>query len=51
MVDGEAPGDYEPEGEMSDLDYVCRSVGYFLEFLTMTVPVLSLVIFAWRVSK
>ena len=49
MVDGEAPGDNEPEGEMSD--YVCRSIGYFLEFLTMTVPVLSLVIFAWRVSK
>ena len=36
---------------MSDHAYVCRSIGYFLEFLTMTVPVLSLVIFAWRVSK
>ena len=51
MVDGEAPGDNEQEGEMSDPAYVCRSIGYFLDFLFSVGPALALVAVAWRVSK
>lgn len=51
MVDGEAPGDHEQEGEMSDPAYVCRSIGYFLDFLFAVGPVLALVLVTWRVTK
>lgn len=50
-MDGEAPGDNEQEGEMSDPAYVCRSIGYFLDFLFAVGPALALVLVTWRVSK
>jgi hypothetical protein len=37
--------------DLNDPASVCRSIGYFLDFLTMTVPVLSLAIFAWRIAR
>jgi len=37
--------------DLNDPSAVCRSIGYFLDFLTMTVPVLSLAIFAWRIAR
>jgi hypothetical protein len=36
---------------MSDPAYVCRSIGYFLDFLFAVGPALALVAVAWRVSK
>jgi len=37
--------------DLHDPDAVCRSIGYFLDFLTMTVPVLSLVLIARRIAR
>jgi hypothetical protein len=37
--------------DLHDPQNVCRSLGYFLDFLTMTVPVISLAIFAWRIAR
>jgi hypothetical protein len=51
MVDGEAQSFNEQEGEMSDPAYVCRSIGYFLDFLFAVGPALALVLVTWRVSK
>ncbi len=36
---------------MSDPAYVCRSIGFFLDFLVSVGPALALVAVAWRVSK
>ncbi len=36
---------------MSDPAYVCRSIGYFLDFLCAVGPVLALVLVTWRVTK
>jgi hypothetical protein len=51
MVDGEAQSFNEQEGEVSDPAYVCRSIGFFLDFLVSVGPALALVAVAWRVSK
>jgi hypothetical protein len=37
--------------DLNDPDAVCRSIGYFLDFLTLTVPVISMAIFAWRIAR
>jgi len=37
--------------DLHDPSAVCRSLGYFLDFLVMTVPVISLAIFAWRIAR
>ena len=37
--------------DLNDPSAVCRSLGYFLDFLTMTVPVLSLALIAWRIAR
>lgn len=37
--------------DLHDPAAVCRSLGYFLEFLTMTVPVLSLALLARRIAR
>jgi len=37
--------------DFHDPSAVCRSIGYFLDFLTITVPVISLAIFAWRIAR
>ena len=37
--------------DLTDPAAVCRSLGYFLDFLTMTVPVLSLALLAWRLAR
>ena len=37
--------------DLNDPSAVCRSIGYFLEFLCSVGPVLALVAVAWRVSK
>lgn len=37
--------------DLTDPSAVCRSLGYFLDFLTMTVPVISLVLVARRIAR
>jgi len=37
--------------DLNDPQTVCRSLSYLLDFLVMTVPVLSLAIFAWRIAR
>ena len=37
--------------DLTDPSAVCRSLGYFLDFLTLTVPVLSLVFVARRIAR
>jgi len=37
--------------DLNDPSEVCRSIGYFLDFLTMTVPVLSLALIARRIAR
>ena len=37
--------------DLNDPAAVCRSLGYFLDFLTMTVPVISLVFVARRIAR
>ena len=37
--------------DLTDPSAVCRSLGYFLDFLTMTVPVISLVLLARRIAR
>ena len=36
---------------MNDPEYICRSIGYFLSFLEIVVPVLGLLWIARRVAK
>jgi len=37
--------------DLHDPFAVCRSIGYFLDFLVIFVPILSLSIFAWRIAR
>ena len=37
--------------DLNDPSAVCRSLGYFLDFLLMTVPVLSLALIARRIAR
>ena len=37
--------------DLNDPSAVCRSLGYFLDFLLMTVPVLSLALLARRIAR
>jgi hypothetical protein len=37
--------------DLHDPQNVCRSLGYFLEFLTITVPVISLALIARRIAR
>jgi hypothetical protein len=37
--------------DLHDPQAVCRSIGYFLDFLTLTVPVILMAIFAWRIAR
>ena len=37
--------------DLTDPSAVCRSLGYFLDFLLMTVPVLSLALLARRIAR
>ena len=37
--------------DLNDPAAVCRSLGFFLDFLTMTVPVLSLALIARRIAR
>jgi len=37
--------------DLHDPAAVCRSIGYFLDFLTITVPVISLAILARRIAR
>jgi len=37
--------------DLNDPSAVCRSIGYFLDFLVMFVPVLSLAILGRRIAR
>ena len=37
--------------DLTDPSAVCRSIDFFLDFLVLTVPVISLAIFAWRIAR
>jgi len=37
--------------DLHDPASVCRSLGYFLDFLVMFVPPVALAIFAWRIAR
>jgi len=37
--------------DLNDPSAVCRSIGYFIDFLRSVGPALALVVVAWRVSK
>lgn len=37
--------------DLTDPAAVCRSLGYFLDYLTLTVPVLSLALLARRIAR
>jgi hypothetical protein len=37
--------------DLHDPSAVCRSIGFFLDFLTLTVPVISMAFFAWRLAR
>ncbi len=37
--------------DLTDPASVCRSLGYFLDFLILTVPVLSLALLARRIAR
>ena len=37
--------------DLTDPSSVCRSLGYFLDFLFITVPVISLVLVARRIAR
>jgi len=37
--------------DLYDPSAVCRSLGYFLDFLAMTVPVISLALLARRIAR
>jgi hypothetical protein len=37
--------------DLHDPTAVCRSIGYFLDFLAITVPVISLALIARRIAR
>jgi len=37
--------------DIHDPAAVCRSIGYFLDFLTLTLPVISLALIARRIAR
>jgi len=37
--------------DIHDPTAVCRALGYFLDFLTITVPVISLALIARRIAR
>ena len=37
--------------DLHDPQFICRSIGFFLDFLTLTVPVLSLALIARRIAR
>jgi len=37
--------------DLHDPTAVCRSLGYFLDFLAITVPVISLALIARRIAR
>ena len=37
--------------DLHDPQTICRSIGYFLDFLSLTVPVSSMALLAWRIAR
>jgi len=37
--------------DLHDPQTICRSIGFFLDFLTLTVPVISMSLLAWRIAR
>ena len=37
--------------DLHDPQTICRSIDFFLDFLVLTVPVISMAIFAWRIAR
>jgi hypothetical protein len=37
--------------DLNDPQNVCRSLGYFLDFLTIFVPPVALAFTAWRIAR
>lgn len=37
--------------DLHDPQTICRSIGFFLDFLTLTVPVVSMALLARRIAR
>lgn len=37
--------------DLHDPQTICRSIGYFLDFLSLTVPVVSMALLARRIAR